>query len=191
MATFALVHGSQHGAWCWERVIPHLEAQGHRTVAMDLPCDDPDAGVDTYASVVIDALDGHDDVVLVGHSMGSLTIPVVARRRPIRHLVFLCSVPTGPGPALDATLTSMVTPEFASARRIVDELGRESLHPDDAAAVWFHECSPEDTAWALSKLRPQSRRPLLEPSPLDRWPDVPTTVVLGRDERCVNMAWAV
>jgi hypothetical protein len=40
-------------------------------------------------------------------------------------------------------------------------------------------------------LRPQSRRPLTEPVPLDAWPNVAMSVVLGRDERCVNMAWAI
>ena len=37
MALFALVHGAWHGAWCWEKVIPGLEAHGHRAVAMDMP----------------------------------------------------------------------------------------------------------------------------------------------------------
>ncbi|WP_367141990.1 alpha/beta fold hydrolase, partial [Corynebacterium hadale] len=34
-SSFALLlHGGMHGAWCWERVIPHLR---HRTIAIDLP----------------------------------------------------------------------------------------------------------------------------------------------------------
>jgi pimeloyl-ACP methyl ester carboxylesterase len=192
VTTFALVHGSQHGGWCWERLAPELRARGHDVVAPDLPCDDPSAGIDTYARIVVDALSGHgDDVVLVGHSLGSLTIPVVARRRPVERLVFLCSVPTGPGPAIAATLDDMVTPEFRDARRTFDDDGRECLHPDDARAVWFHDCTDDDATWAVSQLRPQSRRPLTEASPLDRWPDVPSTAVLGRDDRCVNMTWAV
>jgi pimeloyl-ACP methyl ester carboxylesterase len=65
------------------------------------------------------------------------------------------------------------------------------LEPDDAITVWYADCDPADAAWAVSKLRPQGRRPIVEASPLDRWPDAPTTVILGRDERCVNMAWAV
>ena len=131
------------------------------------------------------------DVVLVGHSLGSLTIPVVATMRPVRHLIFLCSVPTGPGPAIDAELASMVTPEFAAASRVVDAAGRESLADADAITVWYDDCLPDDAAWAVARLRPQSRRPLEEPSPLREWPDVPATVVLGRDDRCVNMDWAV
>ena len=32
MATFVLVSGAWHGAWCWEYVIPLLEARGHKIV---------------------------------------------------------------------------------------------------------------------------------------------------------------
>jgi pimeloyl-ACP methyl ester carboxylesterase len=189
--TFGLVHGSQHGAWCWERLVPELERRGHRAVAVDLPCDDPDTGIDGYASAVVDALTGYDHVVLVGHSLGSLTIPVVARRRAVDRLIFLCSVPTGPGPAIDADLPTMVTAQFLAAARETDELDRESIAEQDAIAVWYHDCAPEDAAWAAARLRPQSRRPLVEPSPLDVWPDVPMSVVLARDDHCVNVEWAM
>ena len=34
---FILVHGGFHGAWCWERLVPELEACGHKALAIDLP----------------------------------------------------------------------------------------------------------------------------------------------------------
>jgi len=61
-------------------------------VSADLPCDDPAAGCDAYANVVVDALPRFDtDVVVVGHSLAGLTIPLVAARRSVRRLVFLCA----------------------------------------------------------------------------------------------------
>ena len=92
MTTFALVHGAWHGAWCWERLAPLLRDHGHRVVAMDLPSDDRSATVDTYADVVCGELNGHADVVLVGHSLAGLTIPLVAARLPVRHLVYVCAL---------------------------------------------------------------------------------------------------
>jgi len=59
---------------------------------MDLPCDDSTATFTDYAQVVCDALAGYDDVILVGHSMGGQTIPLVAARRPVKHLVYLCAL---------------------------------------------------------------------------------------------------
>jgi pimeloyl-ACP methyl ester carboxylesterase len=191
VVTFALVHGASHGAWCWSRVAPLLEARGHAVVAPDLPCDDPEAGLGEYANVVIEAVGDADDVVLVGHSLGGLVIPVVAERRPVRGLVFLCSVPTGPGPAIDAQLAEMVTPEFAGGERTVDGRGGDRLSPAAAVTVWYADCDPADAAWAVRQLRFQNQRPLAEASPLQRWPAVPLEVVLGRDDACVRMAWAV
>jgi hypothetical protein len=67
MATFALVQGAGHGAWCWERLTPLLEAPGHRIVAMDLPCEDRGAGVERYAETVDRAIPRASDLLLVGH----------------------------------------------------------------------------------------------------------------------------
>src|SRR5215216_4846563 len=75
VTTFALVHGAWHGAWCWERLTPALEAGGHRVVAVDLPCEDATATFETYAEVVVQALDAEAEVVVVGHSLAGLTVP--------------------------------------------------------------------------------------------------------------------
>ena len=99
MATFALVHGSWHGSWCWERLTPELEARGHGVVTMDLPIDDNSASFDDYAdavyAAVADIADG--DLILVGHSLAGQTVPLIAHRRPVRHLVYLCAMPPTPG----------------------------------------------------------------------------------------------
>jgi hypothetical protein len=92
VTTFALVDGSWHGAWCWERLAPLLRQAGHDVVAMDLPTDDTSTTCDTFADVICSALDERgDDVVLVGHSYGGFVIPLVAARRPVRHLVYVCA----------------------------------------------------------------------------------------------------
>ena len=99
MSTFALVHGAWHGAWCWERLTPEVEALGHRVITMELPVDDSSASFEDYADVVCAAVadvDG-DELVLVGHSLAGHTVPLVAARRPIRRLVYLCALVPIPG----------------------------------------------------------------------------------------------
>ena len=86
MATFGLVHGAWHGAWCWDLLVPELEFRGHAAIAMDLPCEDREATFFDYAETVSSALLDSSDVVLVGHSLAGMTIPLVALRRPIRML---------------------------------------------------------------------------------------------------------
>src|SRR5262249_20305132 len=98
MAVFALVHGVCVGAFAWDLVVPHLQRAGHTTIAVDLPGDHPRAGFSDYADVVVRELAGAgDDVVLVGHSTGGLTIPIVAVRRPVAQLVFVCGAIPVPG----------------------------------------------------------------------------------------------
>src|SRR5215471_704079 len=71
MASFSLVHGAWGGGWLWDPLRAALEARGHVVHAPDLPCDDLAAGVAEYAAAVPAA-----DVV-VGYSLGGLTIPLV------------------------------------------------------------------------------------------------------------------
>jgi pimeloyl-ACP methyl ester carboxylesterase len=96
-STVALVHGAWHGAWCWDRLGAELEALGHQVVAVDLPAEDPAAGLTRYAEVTSEAIGDADDVVLVGHSLGGAAIPLVTSLRPVRHLVFLCALIPTPG----------------------------------------------------------------------------------------------
>ena len=144
MATYGLVHGAWHGGWAWDPLRVELEARGHRVVAPDLPCEDPAAGLVEYAAVVRAALDGVDDAIVVGHSLGGLTIPLV----PARLRVFLCALVPG------ASQENAFVPGFGDAR-VRDELGR-SYYPDVADAV--HELQyPPDMALLASKLRRQAR----------------------------------
>ena len=53
----ALVHGSYHGAWCWDLLRPELERLGHRVIVMDLPISDPALGAADYARTVESALE--------------------------------------------------------------------------------------------------------------------------------------
>jgi pimeloyl-ACP methyl ester carboxylesterase len=87
--TYILVHGAWHGAWCWNKVIPLLQARGHQAIAIDLPV--PGHGQDTerasditledYVHAVMKTANGHNgQVILVGHSMAGIVISQAAER---------------------------------------------------------------------------------------------------------------
>lgn len=123
---FLFVHGAWHNHETWGQVAPLLEAEGFRTRAIDLPGaganakrpksfserpldsaafatePSPNAGVtqaERTAAVLaeIDALGGN--VVLVGHSLGGLTVSSVAEAAPekLRAAVYLCAFMLPPG----------------------------------------------------------------------------------------------
>ena len=87
--------GTERGA-CragWE-----LEALGHRAFAVELESDRADATLAQLAQSVAAAtpdLDG--DVIVVGHSLNGVVIPLVAELRPVSALVFLAALVPQPG----------------------------------------------------------------------------------------------
>ena len=87
---FCLVHGAWHDEACWQPLVDELGHRGHECVVPVLPLDDDRASFDDYAEVVADRLRGRELPVLVGHSMSSAVIPLVAVKRPARLLVYLC-----------------------------------------------------------------------------------------------------
>src|SRR5439155_9126295 len=92
MATFILVHGSWHGAWCWHKVTAALEAAGHRVIVPDLPAHGRawrfPRGRITLAAMtrtvtrILDSLD--EPAILVAHSRGGIVASQAAGRRPTR-----------------------------------------------------------------------------------------------------------
>lgn len=192
-STFGLVHGANHGSWCWDRLGAGLEQRGHRVVTVDLPCEDPDAGASRYAEVALEAFAGvDDDLVLVGHSLAGLTIPLVAAARPVRHMVFLCAMLPRPGRALGDVLgdePDMVLPGPEDGA-FEDPAGVTRWHPDAAASWFFSDCPAEVAQSAASRLRGQCWTIAQEVCPLPRWPDVPSSYVLGVDDLVINPAWS-
>jgi len=195
MATFGLVHGAGHGAWCWERLIPILEALGHRAFAMDLPSEDLTAGAARCAEVVDRAIPPANDLVLVGHSLAGLTVPLVAARRPVWRLVFLCALIPEFGRSLadqvaaDPELYDLVLRTHPG--RVTGPDGTVGFR-DEAAArdVFYHDCTPEDVHWAFSRLRPQAAAPRREPCPLSAWAPGEKAYILCREDRAVSPAWS-
>jgi esterase/lipase len=57
-----------------------------------MPTEDPQSGAEGYAQIVVKALGEADDVIVVGQSMGGLTVPVVASMRPVQQMIFLSAL---------------------------------------------------------------------------------------------------
>ncbi|CAA7033184.1 unnamed protein product [Microthlaspi erraticum] len=90
---FVLVHGSCHGAWCWHKVKPLLEAAGHRVTALNLSA----CGIDMTKSIteistceqytepllkLLNSLPSDEKVVLIGHSFGGLSLAMAMDKFP-------------------------------------------------------------------------------------------------------------
>lgn len=158
---------------------------------MDLPAADRTAGAVRYAEVVTAALEGAgEDVILIGHSLGGLTIPLVAARRPARRLVYIAALLPRPG---DVPFGSdpAAPPESAPGLH-VDEApdGTFTFPAHVARRFLYNRCAPADAEWAIARLGPQSTAPHREVCPLAALPAIAATYVACRDDRTVLLAHA-
>ena len=142
MATFVLVHGAWHGAWCWRQVADGLERRGHRVETPHLPCDEPGLSVEDCAAVV----GSHPEAVVVGHSLGAQIVSLVDAGVRVYLAGLLPTGPTARGPS---------TPTSAGSVR--DELDR-SYWPDadTCAAHMYPDCTRAQADAAFAQLRHQS-----------------------------------
>ena len=171
MARFVFIHGAGDAGWYWHLVEAELRARGHDTVAPDLPCDDDSAGLPEYADAVAGAVGGRDGVVVVAQSAGGFTAPLVCDRLAAELLVLVAPMIPAPGEA----------PADYWARTRYYEEPRDRY--DDATALFYQDVPPKLAAEALNRARRQSAARMGEPWPLRAWPDVPTRVLICRDDR--------
>lgn len=191
---FVLVHGAWHDGWTWGLLRRELARLGYDSLAPDLPCDDPSKGVSEYADVVVDSIGARTrDVVVVGHSLGGLTAPVVAERVHASGLVLLCALLPQVGTSLarqretDPYVMTRAWRENYLPQRI--DIGETSTWPTALAReIFYHDCPSPIVEAALDHLRPQAATPILETSPLLRWPAT-THYVYARDDRVVDGDW--
>ena len=177
MASFVLIHGVGDVGWYWHLVEADLRARGHDTVAPDLPCDDDSAGLADYADAVARAAGDRTGVVVVAQSSGGFTAPLVCDRVPAGLLVLVAPMIPAPGESPAGY--------FSGTR---DDQAPWETH-DDPLALFYHDVPPDLAAEALSRSRRQSEARMGEPSPLKAWPDVPTKVLICRDDRMFPAAF--
>jgi pimeloyl-ACP methyl ester carboxylesterase len=154
MVDFLLIHGGAHGSWCWERVIPHLQASHHtrRVFANDLAAD-AQAAVDKpkaeitnsdYVEGVIRKIRelGLNDIILVGHSMAGITIPEVCHRLPdrIKRVVYI----TTSNPLVGQSIVDLMAHPLSPKSRNVgfDEMFCNDL--DEESARWLKSHLQDD-----------------------------------------------
>lgn len=167
MAKIILVHGSWHWAGCFHKIIGPLAEAGHEVLALDNASHGVDAtdwrdvaSMEDYNARMIAEIEASEGkVVLVGHSMGGVTLTHLADRMPerIEKLIYLTGFMTRPGrTANDQIMAYAADPVCAPLFAVLapeDNWKGIRLVTEDSAMVketFYGDCSDEDVAYSMA-----------------------------------------
>jgi pimeloyl-ACP methyl ester carboxylesterase len=164
-----LVHGACHGAWCWDKLLGPLSSLGHSVETIDLPGragrGSPGWGqtLNAYAQSVVEALGSKSErAVVVGHSMGGFVISAAAERAPelFERLVYLSAFLPSSGDSMASLGKQDKHSDLSKGTRVSLFRGLVSIGPpQNAANVFYGDCTPEQLAWTQQRLIGESLRP--------------------------------
>jgi pimeloyl-ACP methyl ester carboxylesterase len=175
MTDYVLIPGAGGTAWFWHRVVPLLHAAGHRVTAVDLPGDDPAAGIPEYVELAVAAARG--EVVLAAQSMGAFTAYPAAERLDVAHLFLLNAMIPEPAETAGAWWGNTGSQEARVAAARAHGYAEEY----DDRTYFLHDLDPEIVQAGEPYQRPEADIAFGQPCTFTRRP--PTTVLAGRDDR--------
>ena len=177
--SFVLVPGAGGNAAFWQLVEPLLQKAGYRTCAVTLP-NWPGATFSDHAEAIVAAAGATEEITLVAQSMGAFAAPLACDRLPVSELVLLNAMIPVPGETAGEWWENTGQADAIRSNDL-----REGRDPDagfDSQTYFLHDFSPDVLA-LLSEAEEPADSLFQMRFPLDRWPDVPTTVLAGRDDR--------
>lgn len=196
---FILVHGAGHGSWCWQELIPYLEELGHSVLAVDLPGRQGKGqpGWPLSLQDYVDDLAARVDqergkVVLVGHSLGGMSISAVAEKLPhkIERLIYLTAWVSPKGKSLAQLAQNNQGSKLHIATSMSWLKGVVTIKAQGFKECFCADCSDDGAAWAYSKLVPESLRTALGRVHLtqERFGSVPTSYVRCANDQALTLA---
>ncbi len=197
-----LIPGSWHSSSCWQRVIPLLEAQGHRVIAPELLGMGSDRTplsqikLTSWVDQVVDIVqDQQEAVVLVGHSRGGIIISEVAQRVPekIKLLVYLTAflIPSGETLYNTATKGNDTTKKGNDTNVVVSHPdGTMTIVPAKIVPVFYNTTAPEWAERVPSLLSPEPVNIFHTPLQLtdDRFGRVPRVYIECSHDNAIELA---
>jgi pimeloyl-ACP methyl ester carboxylesterase len=182
--TLLLVHGSWHGPWCWEMLVPELDSLGLTSTTVALrSCGSDPAALGTLAddATVVEAAvaDIPGDVVVVGHSYGGVAITEARFDSRVRHLVYLGAFMPDAGQSLFDVGPPGWIPPFM--REHAD--GSTTVDPAMAIDSLYADCDPSTARRAAARLTRHKSVNNVTPTTRASWRDKTSTYVVLTDDR--------
>ena len=184
--TFIFVHGGFGSPAELAPTVPYLEAKGHRVVNVDLPSERPNATLADYANAVVQAMAGTSGPrILVAHSAGGATIPLVAAQTAVDRLIYAAAIVPRPG----QSIYEAIGPDTQAAIMSVsmdNGDGTRSFDFDLLASLVPAEQREAYLAFLRATQRKQGIQAIYQPWPGTGIPDVPRSYILCTEDQIIH-----
>jgi len=159
--TIVLVHGSCHGGWCWNKLLPFLKRNDNQIYTPTLTgLGDrshllfENINLSTHIKDIIQVFEYENlhDVVLIGHSYGGMVIGGIAHSIPdrIKSIIFLDAYIPQDGKSAFDLIPGL---ENTYKQRLLKEKGKEWLVLS-YTPLEFGVTNPNDVTWMKNRSCP-------------------------------------
>ena len=196
MTQFLFLHGSWHGAWCWHKIVPRIQAAGHVARAIDLPGRGRAAALPALVSLdrMVDAAEAalapEGKTVVVVHSRNGIVASSLAERVPerIERTIYVASYMLPSGRRVLDYLPDRASMMPGNVQ--VNHLGLwDWLKPQVYREALYADCSSDDLALCRDLLVREPVRPALTRLKLTdgRYGRVPRAYIRLSEDNAVSL----
>ena len=146
---------------------------------MNIAGDDASASLNDYADIVIRAIGSRSNVILVAHSLGGFTAPLVCARVPVRKLIFVNAMIPQPGETAGAWWGNTGAPQARIAAAQSGGYGAEF----DLRTYFLHDVPEAVLRDGPARPREQSDSIFQYPCEFRDWPELPIHAIASADDR--------
>ncbi|MDB5980986.1 MAG: hypothetical protein JWQ69_2001 [Pseudomonas sp.] len=205
MTDLILLHGGQHGSWCWTALVEALQQEGQRferILTLDMPGCGSKRGravAELTLSAIVEELNselrqlGVRDGLLLGHSIAGVLLPMMAVEDPalFAHLIYLATAIPAEGQSIMQLLgTSRHGEQDNEVGWPLDPL---STSPEQMAVAMFGtDLDDGQLAWLLSEIVQDTTPPAVATQPVYRAGYlglIPATFILTQRDDILPPAW--
>jgi pimeloyl-ACP methyl ester carboxylesterase len=203
MADLILLHGGEHGSWCWEPLLKELDKGPFgRILALDMPGCGSKRGRDTseltQAQIARELNDdvraaGIDKGILLGHSIAGVLLPQMVIDAPelYSRLLFLATCVPGEGQSVMEQLGSSLHGE--DPEHVGWPVDPATSTPEQLSIAMFgQDLSQEQLGWLLGEVAKDHTPPAVALHPVTRAGyagRVPASFILTLRDNILPAAW--
>jgi pimeloyl-ACP methyl ester carboxylesterase len=184
--TIVLVHGAWADGTGWQDVVPLLQREGYRVVAVQNPLVSLANDVETTRRAISRETAKGRNVVAVAHSYGGAVMSGAAAGNPgVKALVYVAAFAPDAGEPLDAFLARYPTDLFA-ALEPADAAGFFYLSPDKYRPTFAGDLPERQTRVMWASQKPINGAIFGQSNPAAAWRTVPSWFIVAREDRVIN-----